>query len=73
MLILTKLIRACGVVLGIAFIVFPIWLGFATGGETIIWVQPLMGVIFLIYGIGGHTLLAKFLLSSNQHDRERNV
>jgi hypothetical protein len=65
--IIAKLTRALGVVLGITFIVFPVWLYLATDGAEILWVQPILGVLFLVYGTGGYALLSKILPSHKNY------
>lgn len=39
-----------GILLGLLFIIFPAYL-YLTQGSTDMWVQPVLGVIFISYGI----------------------
>lgn len=70
MTIITKLIRALGVVLGMTFIVFSVWLYLATDDAEILWVQPIVGVLFLVYGLGDYEVLSKILPSHKKYGKK---
>ncbi len=72
--LLHKIIRILGVVIGLLFILLPIWLFFAENTNEILWVQPILGILFLVYGLGDYKALSKILPSYKKHIKnEKNV
>lgn len=71
---LHKTIRFLGIVLGLFFIMFPAWLFYADNNTELLWVHPIMGIIFLVYGIGGYKALSKILPEYKKHakNHEKN-
>ena len=65
--LLHTIIRFFGTVLGILFILFPAWVFFVDKTNEILWVQPILGVIFLVFGLGGYNALSKILPSYKKH------
>ena len=55
-----KIIRVLGVILGLLFIIFPLAM-FVLTGETDMWIQPIIGFVFFVYGLGGYKDLSKIL------------
>lgn len=65
--IVQRIVRAMGVILGLYLILVPIWLYQYSDTIKHLWVQPVLGVLFLTYGLGGYKALSKIMPSQKKH------
>lgn len=52
----SKFMRIIGLVLGVVFIIFPLFMLLTMGSADLL-VAPFLGIMFVIYGLGGNKAL----------------
>lgn len=65
--IVEKIIRVLGVLVGVLFIAVFLFMLLREGNGQVFWPAPILGVLFLVYGLGGYKALSKLLPSYKDH------